>query len=278
MACQAKTPDSCRWRQGYGDLHLPLQQLYAYRLPEICRADAAVGKRALVPFGKRRLTGYIVTGSHKVDPRATKEILALLDETPIFTAEQLELFQWVAGYYMAPLGEVIATALPTGLELRDALTLCITTEGRSALATGRLEEPEKKILAALGKRGCRLTRLQSRPGLKATTALLQRLEKAGWVTRQRRFNRHQTVRHKTERIVSLPDKASPGPKCSPTRRQILATLADRGSLPLARLKQHCPTAPNVVPKMAADGQVIYTASDLRVGLFDAGETAAAVGS
>jgi primosomal protein N' (replication factor Y) len=235
---------------------LPVQQLYAYRLPEVSRADAAVGKRALVPFGKRRLTGYIVAGSHKVDPRATKEILALLDETPVFTAEQLDLFQWVARYYMAPLGEVIATALPAGLDLHDALTLCITAEGQSALAAGRLADPEKEILSALGKRGCRLTRLQNRPGLKATTALLQRLEKAGWVIRQRRFNRHQTVRHKTERIVSLPEKAVPLSKCSPPRRQIIATLADQGAMSLARLKQQCPTAPNLVPKMAAAGQVM----------------------
>lgn len=237
---------------------LPLHQPYTYRLPEGCAVEAAVGKRALVPFGNRRLTGYIVAGSATVDPKATKEILTLLDETPLFTAEQLDLFRWISRYYMAPLGEVIAAALPSGLELRDAVTICLTESGKAALAAGRLQGSEHDLLAALGKRGCRLTRLTGRADLKATEATLKRLEKTGLVTRQRRLNHHQSVRHKTERIVSLPDTTATGGKLSPTRKKILAVLSEAGSMPLARLKTHCPTAPSLIPKMAAAGQVVET--------------------
>lgn len=237
---------------------LPLHQPYIYRLPEGCAADAAVGKRALVPFGNRRLTGYIVAGSETVDPKATKEILTLLDESPLFTAEQLDLFRWISRYYMAPLGEVIAAALPAGLELRDAVTLCLTGLGKAAVDAGRLQGPDQDLLAALGKRGCRLTRLTSRADLNATEATLKRLEKAGLVTRQRRFNHHQSVRHKTERVVSLPEASVAGGKLSPTRKKILAVLSEAGSMPLAHLKTHCPTAPSLIPKMAAAGQVVET--------------------
>jgi primosomal protein N' (replication factor Y) len=235
---------------------LPLHQPYTYRLPERWAERAAIGSRALVPFGNRRLTGYIVAGSATVDPKATKEILELLDEAPLFTREQLDLFRWVAHYYMAPLGEVIATALPAGLELRDALTLCITAAGQDALATGKLKAAEKAILAALGKKGCRLTRLQGRSELKATDATLKRLERAGWVTRRRRFNR--AVKHKTEKIVSLPDEPFPTDTLSPARKRILATLAGAGGIPLAELRAHCPTAPSLVPKMADAAQVAVT--------------------
>ncbi len=237
---------------------LPLHQPYTYRLPEAVAADAAVGKRALVPFGNRRLTGYIVAGSSAVDPKATKAILTLLDEAPLFTAEQLDLFRWISHYYMAPLGEVIATALPAGLELRDAITLCLTEAGKKAMAEGRPQGPDHDLLAALGKTGCRLTHLTGRSDLKATEAIFKRLEKAGWLTRQRRFNHQQAVRHKSERVVSLPDTPPASGKLSLTRKKILALLAETGSMPLAQLKVHCPTAPNLIPKMRAAGQVVET--------------------
>jgi primosomal protein N' (replication factor Y) (superfamily II helicase) len=235
---------------------LPLHQSYTYLLPERLAADAAVGKRALVPFGNRRLTGYIVTGSPDIGPKATREILDLLDEAPLFTAEQLDLFRWVAHYYMAPLGEVIATALPAGLELRDAVTLCLTKAGSQALAEGWVKGADKRLLAAIGEEGSRLTRLTRRAELKATAATLKRLASTGWITRRRCLN--LAVKSKTERIVALSDDPPQGQNLSPVRKRILAVLADAGSLPLSELKKNCPTAPSLIPKMAAAGQVVVT--------------------
>ncbi len=235
---------------------LPLHQPYTYRLPERWWAEAAVGKRALIPFGNRRMTGYIVGGSRTVDSKATKAVLDLLDEEPLFTDEQLTLFRWVAHYYMAPLGEVIATALPAGLELRDAITICLTEAGRVALADGRASGRDGALLAALGKDGCRLTRLTKRPELSATESALKRLEACGWLTRRRRFN--QPVHYKTERVVAPAMRLPSAAKVSPARRRILAVLSDAGQMPLKELKAHCPTAYNLVPKMAAAAQVQVT--------------------
>jgi primosomal protein N' (replication factor Y) (superfamily II helicase) len=256
LPCQAKTPANSNWRQVEIAVPLPLHHPYAYRLPERFREAAAVGQRVLAPFGNRRLTGYIVAGSPTVDPQATREILDLLDEAPLFTAEQLALFRWVAQYYMAPLGEVIATALPAGLDLRDAATVCLTAAGCRALADDGTEDADKNLLAAVGKQGCRLTRLARNPELKVSEARLKRLASVGWITRQRCFN--QAVTSKTERVIALPDDPPSGQKCSAARRRLLAVLAETGPIPLAQLKKQCPTAPSLVPKMAAAGQVVVT--------------------
>jgi primosomal protein N' (replication factor Y) len=49
-----------------------------------------------------------------------KDILGIIDETPIITAPQLELWKWIADYYMCTLGEVMKAALPAYLKMESS--------------------------------------------------------------------------------------------------------------------------------------------------------------
>ncbi len=71
--------------------------------------------RVAVPFGKSKIYTAVVYGVHQNDPTSyeTKSIDQILDETPIITATQLKHWEWMAGYYMCTLGEVIRAALPS---------------------------------------------------------------------------------------------------------------------------------------------------------------------
>ncbi|HEV7377182.1 MAG TPA: hypothetical protein VGN95_20865, partial [Pyrinomonadaceae bacterium] len=126
----------------YAEVAIPLRvmQTFTYRLPLALQMDARLGSRLLVPFGRKRLTGYIVALLQTLDPAADladadiKDAEELLDAEPLLTPEILEITRWVAEYYAAPWGEVLKAALPAGLNATVEQVLTITAEGRDELA------------------------------------------------------------------------------------------------------------------------------------------------
>ena len=97
------------------DVAIPLHidSTYHYLVPPHLALEIAPGKRVLVPFGRRRMTG-IVLGP--VDSREElKPIFAILDPEPLLTSDELDFLRWAAAYYLHPLGEVLRAALPAGL-------------------------------------------------------------------------------------------------------------------------------------------------------------------
>lgn len=89
---------------------------FDYSLSPEQYAQAQVGARVAVSFGRQSLVGVIVeklAPDHPIDPRfKLKAISELLDQEAILTAEVLTLLTWSASYYQFPIGEVIQTALP----------------------------------------------------------------------------------------------------------------------------------------------------------------------
>ncbi|MBU3698963.1 MAG: primosomal protein N' [Candidatus Kapabacteria bacterium] len=89
---------------------IPRLEPLTYDLP--AGLSVMCGMRVLVPVGSRTLAGTVVdTDATGVD--GMKPILEVLDETPTFSEEMLELTRKVADYYMAGWGEVLSAALPS---------------------------------------------------------------------------------------------------------------------------------------------------------------------
>ncbi|PNQ72392.1 primosomal protein N' [Hanstruepera neustonica] len=102
-------------------LPIPLPNLFTY---SITRAEAEFikpGMRVSVPFGKSKIYTAIVFSIHNQEPLIyeAKEIHQILDETPIVSRYQFELWQWIADYYMCTLGEVMRAALPNAFILES---------------------------------------------------------------------------------------------------------------------------------------------------------------
>ncbi len=107
----------------YADIILPLaiDNLYTYLIPSSLEKDVEIGKRVIVPLGKSRTYVGIIAKIHQEKPNFNiKPIYSILDDSPIITQTQLELWQWIADYYMSPLGEVMNAALPLGLKSLDS--------------------------------------------------------------------------------------------------------------------------------------------------------------
>ena len=80
-----------------------------------------MGVRVLVPFGRNKTYVGILTEIHNRAPEGyqVKDVLQVLDVTPVLFDTQLGLWRWIADYYMSPIGEVYKAALPSGLKAED---------------------------------------------------------------------------------------------------------------------------------------------------------------
>lgn len=113
---------------------LPVSGLFTYRAPPALQLRT--GHAVLVPFGPRRVTGYIIETADQADipAKKIKPVARLLDPEPVFDSQQLQFFRWVADYYLAGLGETIATALPSRIQARTRTVHRPTEQGLDALA------------------------------------------------------------------------------------------------------------------------------------------------
>jgi len=93
----------------------PVDRTFYYLVPEDLIEEASVGMRVLVPFGRRKVTGYILRRGVDADHERLKPLEAILDSEPVFNEKRLSFFRWIAAYYMVPLGEVIKASLPPGI-------------------------------------------------------------------------------------------------------------------------------------------------------------------
>ncbi len=100
-------------------LPVPIPKLFTYRVTRAMSGLIKVGARVIVQFGKNRVITAVVGKLHTTPPAnyQAKYILELLDEEPLVMASQLELFRWMAEYYLCTIGEVMNVALPSGLKI-----------------------------------------------------------------------------------------------------------------------------------------------------------------
>lgn len=102
-------------------LPVPLDGLFTYSVPPEMEVSAERGRRVLVPFGRNKTHVGIIMKVHADKPRfAVKPVKLVLDDAPIVTDLQLELWRWLSDYYMCAPGDVLSAALPGGLKSADS--------------------------------------------------------------------------------------------------------------------------------------------------------------
>ena len=99
-------------------LPVPLEGMFTYAVPVALQPKVQEGIRVQVPFGRTKTYLAIVARMHDEQPQgyAVKEIMTVVDETPILLPQQLKLWQWLSYYYMSPIGMVMKAALPSGMK------------------------------------------------------------------------------------------------------------------------------------------------------------------
>ena len=108
-----------------------------------------IGCRVLVPLGKKSIIGIIYRKHEGELPASVKvrDVLQIIDDTPIVTAEQLKLWEWLSSYYMCTLGEVMAAALPS--EIIDDNYSAATTQYIQLSPAYLAKEAQEQLLGEL---------------------------------------------------------------------------------------------------------------------------------
>jgi len=118
-------------------LPVPLDRAFTYELGGL---EPEVGARVVVPFAGQRLVGVVVK-LHDVPPKPevegqeiqVKRVQQVLDDAALLPDELMELGKWIAGYYCAPLGEVLRGMMPLTAEVRRQWVYKIGEQGRKVL-------------------------------------------------------------------------------------------------------------------------------------------------
>lgn len=130
-------------------LPLPLADSFTYRLEEFFVPIVEVGSRVVVQFGAKRYYTALVVRKHTDVPKGDyeiKPIVEVLDAHPIVQPRQLELWRWIADYYMCSVGDVYKAALPSGLKIESETVVELNA---GFVPEVPLREKEQKILDAL---------------------------------------------------------------------------------------------------------------------------------
>ena len=132
-------------------LPLPVNSTFTYFLSHN-NEHIFPGQRAIVPFGKKKVLTGIIFSIHKERPSGfdAKEVIDLLDQAPIVSEGLITFMKWIASYYMAPLGEVLNNAIPSGFKISSQSKIQLNP---SFTHNGNIIEPAKVILDILKKKG-----------------------------------------------------------------------------------------------------------------------------
>lgn len=119
-------------------LPVPLNQTFTYTIPDELESMVQVGQRVLAPFGRNHTYTGIIVGLTPHKPETDyelKPIQQVLDEGPIIRHPQYPLWQWIANYYMCPIGDVMKAALPSELKPEEGKEGTIREDFRPKMRT-----------------------------------------------------------------------------------------------------------------------------------------------
>ncbi|MGA2271104.1 MAG: primosomal protein N' [Bryobacteraceae bacterium] len=244
-------------------LPVPLDQPFTYALPETLRHRVRPGSRIVVPFGARKLTGVILRCHDERPQMAAREALRLIDSEPVLDAELLALGRWIAGYYCAPLGEVLRSMLPLASEIRRGKVWSLTDSGRDAARQLLLDsspgDPVAQVLRMLVKRPLSAAYLTK--ALPLADKAVRSLERKGFIVAEQVQTERDPLRAPSQRLrAELAGEGAPsgpGAKLNKPERELRAFLElHPGSHNLKDLEDAVQHASMAARSLARKGMVL----------------------
>jgi len=231
---------------------LPVRETYTYALPESLGSRAKIGCRVLVPFRNQRVTGYILGPTRAGGRSHLREVGEVLDQEPLFPETMVPFFRWMAEYYLYPLGRLIQSALPSGINLRHFKGGRITGLGERAMTLLRPDSEEARLLAWV----------KQNPGKRVPPPyhLAHALQKKGWLvledkTRKRRVGPLMRKFVRPRQGVDMHGVLREGADSfrAGNERAFLESMAQGQAIPLRDLSSRYPNGAYLVRKWVKEG-------------------------
>jgi primosomal protein N' (replication factor Y) len=165
---------------------LPFRKAFTYLVPRELEKQAKVGVRAIAPFGKRTLTGFIINKLKTASLKETiKPITDIIDEQPIVDKDGFRFYEWLADYYLCSFGEALKLAVPYGSEVESKRKVIPDQNACAHLFTKEKNKSSTRaqILKVLSeKKEISLQQLQKLVKKKNIYSVLRTLQEHGVVT------------------------------------------------------------------------------------------------
>jgi primosomal protein N' (replication factor Y) len=236
---------------------LPVSKTFHYRIPDKMKGYLQVGMRVLVPFKERKVTGFaldLLDHPPQGIEEKLREVDDLLDDVPLIDPQMLRFCRWISNYYLYPLGEVIKTGLPPGLQLKSELILSLAQEGIDGLSKGGLEPNQERVLIEIGKFG----KVALRKILKIFPEEVSRSQLLLW-KRKGLLNidaevEDKEVKPKFEKMVQHRGSEAVRP-LSKKQTEILKWIEEKGEVPYSELSKKFKSPSKAIQSLHVSGLI-----------------------
>ncbi len=224
---------------------IPSPKAFTYAVPAELLPSAEIGRRVVVPFGAKHLTGWITSVEADADGLENiKDILTIPDAEPLFSGADLSFFEWIADYYLHPIGLVLAEALPGGISPAPQNRLALAKPEKSDGDGRALTRTQQSILELLrsAPNGLSLPLLRRNLGKKELRRDVKGLEDAGLVIFSEQATR-PALKPKHEKWVSALKTPATDMKLSEKQTELLAILMEKEEMAVSALDERLRSIP-----------------------------------
>lgn len=185
---------------------LPFRNSFTYSVPVEFQPNIKIGVRVVAPFGKRVLTGFVITISETTEIKEKiKPVRDVLDELPIFDETSIKFYEWISEYYISSLGEALRNSVPYGSDVESKRKVVTDIKFCSKLYDQELKKssPRAKLLSVLAEKEVHyISQLQRQLKTKSIYSSLRALEKIGAISVLDLIEQSK-VRIKTAKFIRL---------------------------------------------------------------------------
>ncbi len=239
-------------------LNIPADRQFTYEVPANLQSAVQIGKRVFVPFGHRKRTGFIMAVSPSCELKEVKPVAEILDDEPLFDREDLKFYQWIADYFIYPIGKTLAELIPSGSEKKDFLWIVPL----SVPPDLTLSSSQEKLLDFLNQypQGIALGHLMKNAELKNAAKILKSLHLAGLV---RFFDKQKkSLAIRTQKIIRLEPDTGQFTKLTARQEAVVDFLKKAGPTGLKDLISQAMTSSAVVKKLLEKGVITFSDAEV----------------
>jgi primosomal protein N' (replication factor Y) len=201
-----------------------------YDIPPALADRVAPGHRVLVPLRSRKVTAVVLEVGPELNAGALKPIAELMEPQPLFDIAHLKLLEFLASYYMAPLGDAYRSVIPSVARVESRVEYRVA-QAPDVLRAAALSKVERKIIDLISRRPALARRLEKLGPPGEVRAALARLQGEGIIERHDATRgRH---REREEFFARISPQAHTPALRGPKQREVYALVAAAGEAGLA---------------------------------------------
>jgi primosomal protein N' (replication factor Y) len=235
-------------------LNIPSDKTFTYEVPVNLQKDIEIGKRVFVPFGNKKSTGFVIEIISSCDLKSLKSVNEVLDDEPLFSADDLEFYRWIAHYFLYPLGKTLAELIPSGSGKKDFFW--ITPLPPETVIN--LSPAQKKLVEFLSQypQGISLVSATRISGLKNFASLARKLQLAGLVEIEKKQTKELSPA--SEKIVTLDETRLDGEKLTARQENLIEFIQTTGAISLNVLIEESNISGAVIRRLRDKGILKFT--------------------